>query len=90
MLDPDEMLEKINLYQNPIEGNSRLIGIQFQTNKERKSDVFGSDDGHFLSESFELFTFAYARGIQRDVYGIEMLRFSWKKSVSSSEKINTG
>ena len=90
MLDEDEKIEKINLYQNITEGDHRIVGIQFQTNKGRKSGIFGSDDGHFLSESFEFFTFAYAKGIQLYEYGIQILRFVWIKSAPASEQINAG
>ena len=90
MLDSEEKIEKINLYEKSSEGNSRIVGIEFRTNNGRKSEVFGSNDGHFLTESFEFYTFAYAKGIQSNEIGIESLQFVWIKSVSATEQISTG
>jgi hypothetical protein len=48
MLTSNEEINKINLYQNSRETNFSIVGIQFRTTNGRKSDVFGSNDGHFL------------------------------------------
>ena len=90
MLDSEEKIEKINLYEKSSEGNSRIVGIEFRTNNGRKSEVFGSNDGHFLTESFEFYTFAYAKGIQSNEIGIESLQFVWIKSAPATEQISTG
>lgn len=86
MLTSNEEINKINLY----EMYSSIVGIQFGTTNGRKSDVFGSNDGHFLTESFEYYTFSYAKGIQQIDRGIEMLQFVWIKQILGKEYIHTG
>lgn len=83
MLISNEEINKINFYQNLSEINFTIVGIQFQTTNGRKSDVFGSNDGHFLTESFEFYTFGYAKAT-------EMLQFIWIKKVLAKEPIITG
>jgi hypothetical protein len=83
MLTSNEEINKINFYQNPSETNFNIVGIQFRTTKGRKSDVFGSNDGHFLTESFEFYTFGYVKLA-------EMLQFVWIKKALAKEPIITG
>jgi hypothetical protein len=90
MLTSNEEINKINLYQNSYEMKSNIVGIQFRTTMGRKSAVFGSTDGHFLTESFEHYTFGYAKGRQQNGKGIEMLQFVWIKQTSAKEQIATG
>ena len=85
MLKSNERINKINLYTN----NNTIVGIQFCTTDGRKSSVFGSTDGHFLTESFENYTFSYATGKQHNNQ-IVMLQFHWMKRTSSKEKKITG
>jgi hypothetical protein len=90
MLTSNEEINKINLYQNSHESNFSIVGIQFRTTNGRKSDVFGSNDGHFLTESFEDYTFGYAKGKEQYDKGIEMLQFIWIKQTLAKEQIVTG
>jgi hypothetical protein len=82
----NEEINKINLYLT----HFTIIGIQFRTTHGRKSSVFGSNDGHFLTESFENYTFSYAKGRQQNSKGIEMLQFIWIKQISAKQKIAAG
>jgi hypothetical protein len=86
ILTSNEEINKINLYST----NFTIIGIQFRTTHGRKSSVFGSNDGHFLTESFENYTFSYAKGRQQNPKGIEMLQFIWIKQISTKQKIAAG
>ncbi len=89
ILTSNEEINKINLYENSREMNFSIVGIQFRTTKGRKSDVFGSNDGHFLTESFEYYIFGYAKGKQQNDKGIEMLQFVWIKQTLAKEQIVT-
>ncbi|CAF0914904.1 unnamed protein product [Adineta ricciae] len=84
MLQSNENINKINMYTN----NGTIVGIQLCTTDGRKSSVFGSTNGHFLTESFENYTFSYATGKQHNDQ-IVMLQFHWMKRTSSKEKIIT-
>ncbi|CAM2725501.1 unnamed protein product [Rotaria socialis] len=48
LLDSNEEISKINLYQDLHEAHSSITGIQFYMANGRKTDVFGSNDGHFF------------------------------------------
>jgi hypothetical protein len=98
-LDPNEEINKVVFYERPyrIYTNGSLsdfqmkdviVGIQFRTTKGRKSDLFGSDDGKFTSESFAGYTFRCAKGRQYGSKGIEMLQLVWFKSTTRSENLN--
>ncbi|CAF4172965.1 unnamed protein product [Rotaria magnacalcarata] len=89
LLDSNEEISKINLYQDLHETHSSIIGIRFYTTNGRKTNVFGSNDGHFLTESFEHYTFRYANGRQNRERGIEMLQFFWIKQCSMNDQIGT-
>ncbi|CAF1103535.1 unnamed protein product [Rotaria sordida] len=89
MLNSNEEINKINLYQNLHQTNFNIVGIQFYTTNGRKTNVFGSNDGHFITESFEYYTFGYARGRQKKEKGVEMLQFIWFKQSSMEEQIAT-
>ncbi|CAF3416770.1 unnamed protein product [Rotaria sp. Silwood1] len=89
MLNSNEEINKINLYQNLSQKNFTIIGIQFYTTNGRKTNIFGSNDGHFITESFEHYTFGYAKGRQEKEKGIEMLQFIWFKHSSMEEQIAT-
>jgi hypothetical protein len=86
MLTSNEEFNKINLYQNL----RQIVGIQFCTTNKRKSDLFGSKEGNFLTESFEHHTLGYAKGWQHTQTGIGRLQFVWIKQMSIKEKIVTG
>lgn len=86
MLISNEEINKINLHQT----NSNIIGIQFQTTTGRKSNVFGSKDGYYLIESFEDYTFGYAKGRQQDNKGVDILQFIWIKQIPSNHQIDSG
>lgn len=90
MLNSNEEINKINLFENPdkINSTNTIIGIQFHTTNRRKSVIYGSNNGHFYTESFKNFTFAYAKGIQQINTGIEMLQFFWKKQTLVEQHIN--
>ena len=89
-LNSNEEISQISLYQKPDQMNFNIIGIRFSTTSGRTSGVFGSNDGHLQSESFENCTFAYARGNQQTGKGIEMLQFFWLKRASMNEQIEAG
>ncbi|CAF3413278.1 unnamed protein product [Rotaria sp. Silwood1] len=89
MLNSNEEINKINLYQNLSQKNFTIIGIQFYTTNGRKTNIFGSNDGHFITESFEHYTFGYAKGRQEKDKGVEMLQFIWFKQSSMEEQIAT-
>ncbi|CAF2853811.1 unnamed protein product [Rotaria sp. Silwood2] len=88
-LNPNEKINKINLYHNISRKKFNIVGIQFYTTNGRKTNVFGSNDGHFITESFEHYTFGYAKGRQEKEKGIEIIQFIWFKQSSMKEQIAT-
>lgn len=90
MLDAKEEINKINLYQSLNQTQLSINGIQFYTTKQRKSPIFGSNDGRLVSESFENYTFGYAKGKQTKTQGIETLQFIWIRQCSIYEQIVIG
>jgi hypothetical protein len=91
-LNSDEKINKVVFYERPhrMYMIDAIVGIQFGTTKGRKSDLFGSDDGKFVSESFAGYTFGYAKGRQHNNKGIGMLQLIWYKSSGRTEKLNEG
>lgn len=90
MLNPDEDIRKINLYESIDQKESKIVGVRFFTTAGRRSDLFGSDDGRLRTESFEYYSFGYARGRQERQKGIDMLQFIWIKQASLKDSMGTG
>ena len=80
-LTSNEEINKVVFYERPLRMYMKgaIVGIQFRTTEGRKSDLFGSEDGKFVSESFVGYTFGYAKGQQHSNKGIEMLQLVWYK-----------
>jgi hypothetical protein len=98
-LNANEEINKVILYERAYRTNTNdslrnfqmkdvIVGIQFRTTKGRKSDLFGSDDGKFITESFAGYTFRCAKGRQQDGERIDMLQLVWFKPASTIEKID--
>lgn len=81
----DEQITKVFLYSGKGNGTHQfkvintpivhIMGIQFLTNKDRLTDLFGTDDGTKSNESYEGFSIGYATGRSGDI--IDMLQFVW-------------
>jgi hypothetical protein len=96
-LDANEEINKVIFYERAYRAHTNnslrnsqpedvIVGIQFRTTKGRESALFGSDDGKFIAESFEGYTFRYAKGWQHSGREIEMLQLVWLKRTSTIEK----
>ncbi|UJR09453.1 hypothetical protein I4U23_013692 [Adineta vaga] len=53
-----------------------VLGIQFDTNKGRLSQLYGSNEGEKISESYDGFTFGYALG--RSATLVDLLQIIWR------------
>ena len=89
-LTSNEEINKVVFYERPLRMYMKgaIVGIQFRTTEGRKSDLFGSGDGKFVSESFAGYTLGYAKGQQHNSRGIEMLQLVWYKPSGRTEKLN--
>jgi len=82
MLMNGERINKVTSYfgRNLWQFDGKLIpfvlGIRFQTTSGRTSQLYGSSKGDEYTESFDGFTFGYAKG--RSVTLIDQLQIEWK------------
>ena len=90
LLNSDEDISKINLYQSADQTDSKIIGLRFYTSAGRRSALFGSHDGRLRAESSESYSFGYAKGRQELESGIDLLQFIWIKQASLKDSMGIG